>query len=350
MIGALLIVIVLAVLVVFHDVLLIAFGGVLVAIVLDTFVRVIRSHIAMPRWSALLLSILIPGTLIVVGLVYGGAIIVRQYAALQVAIPIALQAGYHNLQAGPLAGLLPTTALDLQPLLGSAVGFAQRATGLISSGVGLLIGFGVMLFVGACIAAEPTLYRDGIVLVVPPQHRRKARALLDEMGGTLAAWLSARLVSMIVIAALAAVGLSVLRIPYAVALGVLAGALAFIPNVGAFVAAVPAVILALAISPQWAVLVLLMYWFVHTLDDFLVIPIAERRIVHLPPALTMLMQLALGGTVGLLGVAFAAPLSAAMILMTRVLWIDTFSASAALRAEQVILDERAPQRVPDISG
>jgi predicted PurR-regulated permease PerM len=209
MIGVLLAVIVLAVLVVFHDVLLVAFGGVLVAIVLDGFVRVIRSRISMPRWSALLLSIFIPGIFIVMGLVYGGAIVVRQYAALQTAIPIALQAGYHNLQAGPLAGLLPTTALDLQPLVGSAIGFAQRATGLISSGVGLLIGFGIMLFVGACIAAEPTLYRDGIVLIVPPRHRRTANALLDEMGRTLAAWLSARLVSMFAIAVLAAVGLSV---------------------------------------------------------------------------------------------------------------------------------------------
>lgn len=325
MIGPLLIIIMVALLVVFHDVLLLAFGGVLVAIVLDTIVRIIRNRFSMPRWSALLLSILVPGMLIVLGLAYGGAILARQYAALQTAIPIALQAGYANLQAGPLAGLLPTRALDLQPLVGSAIGFAQRATGLISSGVGLVIGFGVMLFVGACLAAEPALYRDGIVLVLPPRHRSKALALFDETGRTLASWLSARLVSMFAIAVLSAVGLSVLRIPYAVALGILAGALAFIPNVGAFVAAVPAVILALAISPQRAALVLLMFWLAHTLDDFLVIPIAERRIVHLPPALTMLMQVALGGTVGLLGVAFAAPLSAVIILMTRVLWIEPLS-------------------------
>ena len=142
------------------------------------------------------------------------------------------------------------------------------------------------------------------------------------MGRTLAAWLGARLVSMIAIALFAAVRLTILQIPYSIALGIFAGVLAFVPNIGALVAGLPAVILALAISPQRAALVIGMYWLAHTLDDFFVIPIAERRIVHLPPALTMLMQIALGGTVGLLGIAFAAPLTAATIVAVRTLWIE----------------------------
>lgn len=312
-----------AIIYLFHDVLLIAFGGVLFAVLLNAAVDALRSRLAMPRWLALALSIIVPGGLFVLALIYGGSIVVRQYDALRTAIPIAFSAGLQNLQNGPLGGLLPTTAADLQSIIGSAIGFAQRASGLISSTIGLLISAGVMIFVGICIAAEPKLYRDGLVLLVPSARRIKARVLLDDMGRTLAAWLGARLVSMIAIALLAAVGLTILQIPYSIALGIFAGVLAFVPNVGALVAGLPAVILALAISPQRAALVIGMYWLAHTLDDFLVIPIAERRIVHLPPALTMLMQVALGGTVGLLGIAFAAPLTAAAIVAARTLWIES---------------------------
>ena len=310
------------VIVVFHDVLLIAFGGVLLAVLLNAIVDALRTRFSLRRWVALLLAIVVPGIGIALALFYGGTILARQYDALRTAVPVAFQEGLHNLQIGPLGAVLPTTASDLQSLIGSAMGLAQRATGLISSTLGLVISVGVILFVGVCIAAEPKLYRDGVVMLVPPARRPEAKALLDEVGRTLAAWLGARLVSMVAIAILAAIGLTVLQVPYAIALGVFAGALAFIPNIGAFVAGIPAVILALAISPQRAALVIAMYWLAHTLDDFLVIPIAERRIVHLPPALTMLVQIALGGVVGLLGIAFAAPLTATAIVAVRILWID----------------------------
>jgi predicted PurR-regulated permease PerM len=128
---------------------------------------------------------------------------------------------------------------------------------------------------------------------------------------------------MFAIAIMSGIGLALLHIPFAVALAVLAGLLAFVPNVGAFVAVVPSALLALAISPQRAALVLVMYWVAHSIDDFLLIPIAERRIVHLPPALTILVQIGLGAVFGVLGVTFAAPLTATAIVAIRSLRSDT---------------------------
>lgn len=205
----------------------------------------------------------------------------------------------------------------MQSFAGNAFSLALHATGWISSTLGLIVAKGVMVFVGTCFAAEPTHYREGIVTLVPPQQREKATSVLNAFGATLGAWL------------VASICLSLLQKPYSIALGVFSGVLAFVPNIGALVAGIPAVVLALAVGPERAGRVIAMYWIAHALDDLLVIPIVERRIVHLPPALTILMQIALGGAVGVLGVAFAAPLTAEALVATRILWIEPRSGGHA---------------------
>lgn len=327
--------------VLFHDVLLIAFGGLLVAVLLSASVNMLRKHVALPRWLSLLLIITIAGCVIAVALFYGGSVLSGQYEALRTALPTALQQSIHTLKMGPLGAFLPTSSSEAQSIVGGAIGLLQHATGMISSTFGLVLGIGVMVFVGACIAAEPELYRRGLLALIPAAHRPSVNRLFDAISLALRAWLAARLVSMLAIGILSMIGLTVLQIPYAIALGVLAGLLAFVPNIGPFIAGVPAVLLALAISPQRALFVILMYWLAHALDDFLIIPIAERRIVHLPPALTILVQIGLGSLVGILGVAFAAPLTAVAIVAIRILWIgDDIDGSADLHSRKNV--ERVP--------
>lgn len=306
----------------FHDTLIIAFGGLLTAVLLCACTDALLGKIPLPRWAALSLVIAVTGCAAAVSIAYGGSLLTRQYEALQVALPIAVQHAVQTVQAGPLGGLVPANAADIQSMAGGAWGLVQRASGMISSTLALVLSIGVMAFVGICVAAEPDLYRRGVLSLISLARRAKAGVLLDAIGATLRAWLVARLISMFAIAIMTGIGLTALHIPYAVALAVLAGVLAFVPNVGAFVAGVPSVLLALAISPQRAVLVIVMYWLAHALDDFLLIPIAERRIVHLPPALTILVQIGLGGLFGVLGVTFAAPLTATAIVTIRALQTD----------------------------
>jgi len=313
---------VVAAIAIFHDVLLIAFGGLLMATLLNGLIEAIQTRFTFPRWLALAIGVMLVGAALAGTLFYGGTVLIRQYDSLRIAIPLALQESVRNLQSGPFGAVIPKNAADVQSIATGAMALVQRATGMISSSIGLLIAIAVMLFVGVCIAAEPQFYRTGFLAIVPPHSRARIGALLEEIGGTLRAWLVARLVSMTAIAILVAIGLTVLKIPYAIVLGVFSGALTFVPNIGALIAGIPAVLLALAIGPERAALVIGMYWIAHSLDDFIVIPLVERRIVHLPPGLTILVQIALGTTVGLLGIAFAAPLTAAAIIIVRVLWVD----------------------------
>jgi len=126
-------------------------------------------------------------------------------------------------------------------------------------------------------------------------------------------WLLAKLVSMIAVGMLIFIGLWIVGIPLAGLLGTIAACLTFIPNIGPILSAVPASLLAFAISPTKGVLTITLFCVVHFVEGNFLTPLAERKIVKLPPGLTLAVQLFLGSITGLLGIALAAPLTAAAL-------------------------------------
>jgi predicted PurR-regulated permease PerM len=192
-----------------------------------------------------------------------------------------------------------------------------RVTGILSTTIGLLVGLVIVLFLGITMAAEPETYRDGVIGLFAPELRSKVRERMLEIGSALRWWLVARLVSMTAVGLMVFLGLWALRIPLAGTLGFLAALLAFIPNVGPFLSAVPPVLLAFSKDPADAIFVVLLFWAVHAIEGFFVTPLAERAAVHLPPALTLSVQMVLTMIVGPLGLALAAPVTAAAITTMR---------------------------------
>ena len=92
--------------------------------------------------------------------------------------------------------------------------------------------------------------------------------------------------------------LSIIGVPLALTLGLIAGLLSFIPNFGPIISAVPAILLAFIDSPITAVYVLGLYVGVQLIESNIVTPLIERETVELPPALTIVFQLALAVLVG----------------------------------------------------
>lgn len=109
--------------------------------------------------------------------------------------------------------------------------------------------------------------------------------------------------------------------PIALTLGLLTGLLNFIPNFGPLIAGVPAVLIALTISPQTALYVGLLYVAVQSIDGYIFTPLVNRRSVELPPVLTITAQVLLGVLVGSMGVVLAGPLTAMLIVIVRMLYL-----------------------------
>ena len=131
-----------------------------------------------------------------------------------------------------------------------------------------------------------------------------------------------RVISMVVVGLAIGIGLWLLGVPLALALGSIAFLLDFIPFIGPLVAAVPALLVAFAISPTLAASVALLYGGVQLVEGYVLTPLIEQRSVRLPPALTIAAQVFFGVVTGALGVLFATPLTAAAVTLVQKLYVE----------------------------
>ncbi len=302
--------------------LLLIFLSVLLASVLDAATSLVQRFLRFPRPVALLLVVAIALTAFGMSTWLRGDSIAQQFIQLQKALPQAFGALAARLDTTVWGRWLVANFSDASRIAAGTLSLLARATGLISSALGALVGTAFVIFVAVCLTLEPGFYFGGAMRLLPVRRRARTAAVFTEVANALRSWLMARLISMVTLGILVTLGLMLLRIPLASTLGILAGLLAFIPNVGALAAAFPAVLLAFAVSPEQALIVAVMYWLAHAVDDFLVIPLVERTVVHLPPALTVTAQLVLAAPAGILGVMLAAPLTVSVIILIKRLWVE----------------------------
>lgn len=203
----------------------------------------------------------------------------------------------------------------------STTALSKASAGLFST-FGLLVDLVILLVVGTYLAAEPRRYVSGVVRLFPPERRRRAGEVMANIGDTLQRWLVGRAVLMVTNAVATILGLWLLGVPLPVFLGILAGLLNFIPNLGPIIAAVPAVLLGFMKGPMTALYVALFYFGYQMLDGYLLTPLVERRTVEFPPALTIMAQVLLGVLLGGMGVLLAVPLAAVCMVVLKMVYFE----------------------------
>jgi predicted PurR-regulated permease PerM len=196
------------------------------------------------------------------------------------------------------------------------------ATTAVFATFGALGTFILILFIGLYGAADPGRYRGGFLMLIAPSGRARAGEVLDNAVGTLRGWLTAQLISMSVVGALTWAGLWLLGIPLALVLGLIAALLAFIPNIGPVLAAIPALLL--AVSQGWSTVfwVGTVYVGVQTLESYLITPLVQLEKVSLPPLLVIGFQMLFGVLFGILGLMLATPTAALTMSLTRDLYVE----------------------------
>ena len=198
----------------------------------------------------------------------------------------------------------------------------SRAAGVMSTFFGALGAISLVLFTGFFLAVDPEVYRKGFLGLFPPGRRKRARTLLQDIHRTLSWWLLGRLVAMAIVAVLSVVGLMLLGVPLALALGVLAGIFSFIPYLGPVLGAVPAVLIALGEGPMQALYVALVFSGIQILENNLLEPIIEHKTVRLPPALGLTAGLVMALLFGVPGLFLSTPLVAVAIVLVRQLYVE----------------------------
>ena len=179
----------------------------------------------------------------------------------------------------------------------------------------------VVIFGGIFLAAQPNFYRIGAIKLIPSGKRALvAEAMLDSERA-LRLWLRGQLIAMVLVGLLTGGGLWLLGMPSAAVLGLLAALLEFIPFAGPVLAAIPAVLLALAVSPDLALWVVLLYVLVQQIEGNILQPLIQQYAVDLPGVVLLFALIAFGALFGVLGVILAAPLAVVTYVLVKRLYV-----------------------------
>ena len=303
--------------------LLLIIGGAIFAVFLDGGVRFLGRLLPIPRGWRLLLVLLLGFGFLGWVFWFAGTTIAAQFEALR------------NVVSAQFDRLMNFTAslglMDGQPsnwrsqLLGG-VGRLTSAVGSVIGGVASVI---AMIVIGIFLASEPRLYDRGIAWMLPLRNRAGFYRIAEHVGFTLRRLLFGRLIAMIFEGVFTWFMLTVGSVPMAGLLGLVTGVLAFIPNVGAITSGVLMIAVGFSASSGQGVWCIIVYFLVHNIDAYVVVPFVARRTVDLAPAVLLAMQLLMAALFGILGVLFADPILATL----KVVLVDLSKQHAAREGE-----------------
>lgn len=304
------------------DVLLVAFAGFIVAVFLSGCALAVHRVTRLPRsWSLLVAVLVLLGIAALVGVLLLPAV-VNQVNELLSEAPRLLANLRTNIERTAWGRSLLSNAPEGPDVAGQLGTLLTGLASTLSITVNTIAMALLALTVGVFFAAQPRLYRRGLLLVVPRKFEARARTLLDEVTLTLQAWLIGQAIAMSAVAVLTTVGFYLAGVPLPLALGIIAGLLDIIPIVGPLLAAIPAVLVGLTagwLPAIWAAGVSLV---VQQIESNLIQPLVQRRAVKIPPALLLLTLIVMGRLFGFLGILVAAPFVAVILLLFKHLYVE----------------------------
>ncbi len=212
----------------------------------------------------------------------------------------------------------PATIIQsLSSALTATFGVAASVIGSVFSSALLLI---FIFLASIYINLSAHGYRDAFIQVVPEIYQSEIATLLARIERTWNAFFRGQLMLMLVIGTVSTIGLSALGLPGALSLGIIAGLLELIPNLGPIIATFPAVIVALLQGSNYlpvshltmALLVVIFYIMVQQLENTIIVPRVLGDAVELPPLVVMTGVLVGGQVAGILGTLLATPIIATM--------------------------------------
>jgi predicted PurR-regulated permease PerM len=258
-----------------------------------------------------------------------------------------------------LESLIPAQLLPYLPNLNSLIEQAQpflnqilgNSFAFVSSSLEVLVKTLLVIVLTGMFLAEPEAYRRLFIRLFPSFYRSRINGILDKCELSLEGWITGAFIAMSVVGILSVIGLSLLGVKAALALGVLAGFLNLIPNLGPTLSLIPAMAIALLDNPWKPLLVFILYLVIQQIDANLVTPTVMAHRVSLLPAVTLISQLFFVTFFGFLGLFLALPLTVvAKIWLQEVLIkdvLDEWENSQGQETELVIISQSS---LSDVDG
>lgn len=299
-------------------VLILTFGGIVVAVALRNLAGPLGRWLRVPDRVALLITVL-DVSFIALGFFYFfGAMAGHQFSSLIARLPQTLDSAKIWLGES-LLGRQILAGLDQG---GNA---AERLTAALPLAGGILGGLGeaaLMIVVGIYFAADPPLYVNGVLRLVPVRRRTRMLEVLNAVGEALQKWLLGMTLDMLLLGVMTFIGLWAIGVPLPFALAVLSGVAVFVPYIGPAIAMIPGLLLAFSVRPILALYAAGVYAVVLTIEAYVSQPLLQRWAVSLPAIFNLLAILVFAPLFGIWGAILATPLSVALWVLVQKIYIE----------------------------
>jgi predicted PurR-regulated permease PerM len=334
-------------------ILLLVFGAILVALILSTAAEPFERYAKLsPRLAVLAALVSIMALLTLGGWMFGREIS-SQTSDLAARLPEAWNAARGQLAALPfgpevverLDGFIdrisdsggresppqqapaadsapPPPGADNSLLSGEVFSNVGAFAGLVASVLGEVF---LVLFAGVFLALNPRSYRVGVVRLFEKRSDSVADIVgkaFDVSGTGLRRWLLGQLAAMVSIGVITGLGAWAIGLPSPLALGMIAGVLEFVPIIGPVAATIPALLLAATMGPEMMLWTLLLYIGIQQVEGNLVMPLVQKRMVSLPPVISLFSILIFAALFGPLGVMLATPLAVLGFVLIKGVYLD----------------------------
>lgn len=186
----------------------------------------------------------------------------------------------------------------------------RRTIGAVTSTISFVLGFIVVPFWLFYILNDQAEVSAGLLTLIPERFEADVRNLVRITDDIFSAYIRGQLLLCLFVGAMATVGLMLIRVPYALVLGLLAGVFELIPYIGPLLGAVPGVIVAALVSWPTAGWAIVVFFVIQQVENLLLVPRISGRSVRLHPALVMVVLVVGNEAAGLWGMLLAVPVAA----------------------------------------
>ena len=218
--------------------------------------------------------------------------------------------------------LLPSLDEAASTVSGFAAGWLTSTLGWATKFLGGFFTVFVILIITFFILLDGPELKRGLLSLIPPAHRPIAEAQFDPLALKLGAYVQGLLMSIGFLTAYLAVALSIAGVPLALACAIVAGLMEIVPLVGSLVGSTFAILMALTVSWQLALVVVVIFLVGNFIQGNFVQPFVFSKTVELSPVMITFALLIGGNMMGITGAIIAVPVMAAVQVLVQNLYVE----------------------------
>ncbi|HEX4847135.1 MAG TPA: AI-2E family transporter [Novosphingobium sp.] len=288
------------------DALLVIFGGMVFAAMIDGGARLLARVLPIGRGLRITIVLLLTVAFLAWVAVFAGSQIAAQAAQL----PGIIEAQSLKVIAWLKGHGVQFDMQSAEGLIDKVVGGVGQITNAVGGVIGGLTTAFLIAVMAIYFAVEPQLYRRGFAWLLPSANREHFEGTAMIMGRTLRHLLAGRLLGMFIEGFATWAALALYGVPMAALLGLLTGLLAFLPNIGAPISGALMIMVGFSGGVEMGIFCIVVYIVVQVVDGNIIVPMVAKKTADLAPALVLGAQLIMGALFGLLGLMLADPLVA----------------------------------------